>query len=611
MLGVDQGTAPPLTSISKRKQLFSTAMKRTSEWIYSQEIPSDIEVKVGGAILPLHKFPLVSKCGYIQKLISEVNYPNNSTIEIPDMPGGIEAFELVVKYCYGLNFEITAENIAMLRCAADHLEMTEEYSVGNLVSRTEAYLEEVALTGLSAAVTVLHKAEELLPMSEKVKLVSRCIDAVALMACSDSLSQLGSSSTTTDNFQEGFSLSSQSKPIVDWWAEELTVLRIDTFQRVLMAMKARGFRQYDIGPVIMLYAQKSLRGLDIFGRGRKKFDPKQEHEKRIILETVVNLLPRERNAMSVSFLSMLLRASIFLDTTVACRLDLEKRMSLQLGHAALDDLLIPSFTVDGDSTFDVDTVQRILINYLEHEANGSRGGYNTDDDFISPPRIDVEKVGRLMESYIAEIASDPNLTIARFTGLAELVPQRARINEDGMYRAIDIYLKAHPSLTDTERKKICGLMDCQKLSREACAHAAQNDRLPVQTVVQVLYSEQQRIRDTTGMSGSLTGADSPALSIRSGYSRSGGGTDEVWRLQRENDDLRMQLLRMKMHLKDSEIQPVKMAAADKPPLPKKTFMNSLSKKLGRLYPFSGADGARPFSGKARTKPPKDRRHSIS
>lgn len=145
--------------------------------------------------------------------------------------------------------------------------------------------------------------------------------------------------------------------------------------------------------------------------------------------------------MSVSFLSMLLRASIFLDTTVACRLDLEKRMSLQLGHAVLDDLLIPSFTVNGDSTFDVDTVQRILTNYLEHEANASRADYNTDDDFISPPRSDVEKVGRLMESYLTEIASDPNLTIARFTGLGELVPQRARINEDGMYRAIDIYLK--------------------------------------------------------------------------------------------------------------------------------------------------------------------------
>jgi hypothetical protein len=57
------------------------------------------------------------------------------------------------------------------------------------------------------------------------------------------------------------SIVSQPKPIVDWWAEDLTVLRIDIFQRVLIAMMARGFKQYALGPVLMLYAQKSLRGL--------------------------------------------------------------------------------------------------------------------------------------------------------------------------------------------------------------------------------------------------------------------------------------------------------------------------------------------------------------
>ena len=37
-------------------------------------------------------------------------------------------------------------------------------------------------------------------------------------------------------------------------------------------------------------------------------------------------------------------------------------------------------------------------------------------------------------------------------------------------------------------------MDCQKLSQEACRHAAQNERLPVQVTVQVLYFEQMRLR---------------------------------------------------------------------------------------------------------------------
>lgn len=182
---------------------------------------------------------------------------------------------------------------------------------------------------------------------------------------------------------------------------------------------------------------------EVFGKGRKKIEPKQEHEKRVILETIVSLLPREKNAMSVSFLSMLLRAAIYLETTVACRLDLEKRMGLQLGQAVLDDLLIPSFSFTGDLLFDVDTVQRIMMNYLECETNGNPFSYKADEEYVSPPPSDLERVGKLMESYLAEIASDRNLNVSKFISLAELLPEQSRVKEDGMYRAIDIYLKVH------------------------------------------------------------------------------------------------------------------------------------------------------------------------
>ncbi|ONK78342.1 uncharacterized protein A4U43_C02F17540 [Asparagus officinalis] len=66
--------------------------------------------------------------------------------------------------------------------------------------------------------------------------------------------------------------------------------------------------------------------------------------------------------------------------------------------------------------------------------------------------------------------------------IIELLPDYARVIEDGLYRAIDIYLKAHPSLTESECKRLCNLIDCQKLSQKASNHAAQNDGLPVQMV---------------------------------------------------------------------------------------------------------------------------------
>ncbi|GAU26104.1 hypothetical protein TSUD_225670 [Trifolium subterraneum] len=632
---VDRGQVKTTTSASdlsfKKQELLSSAMKRTSDWIFSQEIPSDVNIQIGESSFTLHKFPLVSKCGYIRKLVSESNDADVCFIDLSDdIPGGAEAFELAAKFCYGINFEINVENIAMLRCVAEFLEMTEDYAVGNLVGRTDAYLNDVALKTIAGSVSILHISESLLPIAEKAKLVSKCIDAIAYIACKES--QLCNSGRS-DSGSEGVmsSISSQQRPVVDWWAEDLTVLRIDIFQRVLIAMMARGFKQFAIGPILMLYAQKSLRGLeqDIFGKGRKKIEPRQEHEKRVILETIVGLLPKERNAMSVSFLSMLVRAAIYLDTTVACRLDLEKRMATQLGQAVLDDLLIPSYSFTGDTLFDVDTVQRIMSNYLEFQI-GNHFVIKGDDEYFSPPQSDTERVGKLMENYLAEISTDRNLSVAKFISLAELIPEQSKPTEDGMYRALDIYLKAHPNLSDMERKKVCSVMDCQRLSREACAHAAQNDRLPVQMVVQVLYYEQQRLRDA--MNGTESG-ESPSnhakLNVYSGDTQFHPVSNELASLRRENQDLKLEVVKLKMKLKEIESSKIKSTAvstvnspianaspsqshsADKPPLPRRSFISSVSKKLGKLSPFPRVDGiVGPFT-KSRTKPSKNRRHSIS
>ncbi|KZV52460.1 hypothetical protein F511_18509, partial [Dorcoceras hygrometricum] len=585
------------------------------------EIPSDVTVIAGGTSFSLHKFPLVSKSGYIRKLVSESMDAHVSIIELPYIPGGADAFELAAKFCYGVNFEISTENIAMLRCVAEFLEMTEEYAVVNLIGRTEAYIKEVALTSLPGAVFILHSCEDLLPVAENVKLVSRCIDTIALIACRDSRFATPKSVEFCDSVSHNLPV---SKPVVDWWAEDLTLLRIDLFQRVIVKMISRGFKKYALGPILMLYAQKSLRGLELFEKGRKKIDTKQQHEKRVVLEMMVGLLPREKNSMPVSFLSMLLRAAICLDTTFACRLDLEKMMAAQLAQAVLDDLLIPSYSLTGDTLFDVETTQRITMSFLESRMELNRVGYDADQSYIPHSSTEMEIVTRLMENYLAEIASDHNLSVPKFLDFAELIPEQHRATDDGMYRAIDIYLKAHPALSDMERKKICSLMDCQKLSREACAHAAQNDRLPVQTVVQVLYYEQQRLGEVMdgGVHETSPALDPPKtpepMEIHPIQDE-----DSVSTLQRENEDLKLELMKMKMRLKDMEKNssikvPVDhanpsvisrtLSNAEKPPLPaRKSILSSVSRKLGRFIRPEGNT----LGSQGRVKAGKDRRHSIS
>uniref|UniRef100_A0A0D6QVZ0 NPH3 domain-containing protein n=1 Tax=Araucaria cunninghamii TaxID=56994 RepID=A0A0D6QVZ0_ARACU len=589
-----------------KKQLLTKAMKR-SEWIFSHDIPSDVAVHAGEAKFSVHKFPLASKCGYIRKLVAQAQDADVSMIYLSDIPGGAEAFELVAKFCYGINFEVSTTNIAMLRCAAEYLQMTEEYACANLVSRTETYINEVVLKNLSSAVIVLHSCENLLPMAEDLQIVSRSIDVVASRAYEES--QFGSPDTT--KAQNANPMELQIKPMIDWWVEELVVLRIDFFQRAVIAMKSRGFKHGSIGAALMFYAQKSLRGLDIFGTLIKKSNHEEEHEQRILIETIVSLLPTEKNSISVSFLCWLLRAAIYLETTVACKLELEHRIGLQLEQATLDDLLIPSFSYSGDTIFDVDAVHRIAVNFLEEEKHCDLETHfrcKPDDSNFSPALTDLTKVAKLLENYLAEIAPDANMSIAKFTGLAELLPKEVRLVDDGIYRAIDIYLKAHPSLNELERKKVCSVMDCQKLSREACAHAAQNERLPVQIVVQVLYFEQQRLRNT--MSGTFMEGEVGHNSQRmndTAASVANSPYNEFVVLRKENQDLKLEIARLRKRLNDLEKDRTSTKQGmGKPPLHNKTFLNSVSRKLGKLNPFMKLPDST-----TEAKPGKIRRHSVS
>lgn len=67
-------------------------------------------------------------------------------------------------------------------------------------------------------------------------------------------------------------------------------------------------------------------------------------------------------------------------------------------------------------------------------------------------------------------------------------------------------------------------MDCQKLSLEACTHAAQNERLPLRVVVQVLFFEQLQLRSS--IAGCILASDNldGSRQLRSGFISNEAGT---------------------------------------------------------------------------------------
>ncbi|KAL4190066.1 hypothetical protein AMTRI_Chr08g168560 [Amborella trichopoda] len=559
------------------KNRLSLAMERTGKWVFSQEIPTDVVVEVGEANFSLHKFMLVAKSGYIRKMIMESKEADLSRIELPDIPGGPETFEKAAKFCYGANFEITVKNVAALLCAAEYLEMSEKYCEGNLISRAEDFLVGVALTSLSGAVAVLKSCEELQPMAEELNIVTRCIDTASIKACNES------------NFP------TRSPP--DWWIEELLPLNVETFQRIVAGMKGRGARPQSFATALMAYSERSLKELirDHTGNGTTSLTSSNidtEKNQKKLLENIVAILSAEKVAFPVNFLCCLLRASIFLNCSMTTKNELERRISAILEHVGVDDLLVLSFTYDGERLFDLESVRRIILEFIEKEK--AVGFFNGEFKVCSSA---MQRVAKTIDTYLGEIATDADLSISKFTSIANLIPKAAKKFDDDLYRSVDIYLKAHPNLDEIEREKVCSVMDPLKLSYEARVHASQNKRLPVQIVLHALYYDQLKIRS----------GKEDAKNFDASFTRNQVQADIS--LIKENESLKSELAKMKSYV--DGLQKGKGIATKSS---KKTFFSSMSKKLGRLNPFrhGSKDTLNVEDGNAVdiTKPRK-RRFSIS
>ncbi|ONK74612.1 uncharacterized protein A4U43_C03F8280 [Asparagus officinalis] len=161
------------------------------------------------------------------------------------------------------------------------------------------------------------------------------------------------------------------------------------------------------------------------------------------------------------------------------------------------------------------------------------------------------RVGRLVDGYLAEIASDANLRPERFCDLALALPERARVYDDGLYRAVDLYLKAHPRISEEERDKVCSVMDCRKLTLEACTHAAQNERLPLRAVVQVLFFEQLQLRHA--IAGTLIAANAIGEQPDQQSGSLAHRENDTWRTAiRENQVLRLDMDSMQNRVQELE-----------------------------------------------------------
>ncbi|KAJ4913668.1 BTB/POZ domain-containing protein NPY1 [Raphanus sativus] len=438
------------------------------------DLDSDVTINVGEFTFYLHKFPLLSKSNRMQRLVSQASEENINDITISDIPGGHKAFEICAKFCYGMTVTLNACNITSVRCAAEYLEMTEDADRGNLIYKIEVFLNSGIFRSWKDSIIMLQTTKSLLPWSEDLKLVARCIDSVSTKI-------LANPETITWSYTHNRKLSGQDKIVEyhrenvvpkDWWVEDVCELEIDMFKNVMSAVKSSGrMNSGVISEALRYYVARWL--------PESIESVSEASSNKHLVETVVSLLPRVNRAMSYStcsFLLKLLKVSFLVGADETVIEDLVENVSLKLHEASVKDLLI----------HEVELVHRIVDRFV-----GDEKGVSEDDrykEFVLGNGV-LLSVGRLIDAYLA---SNRDLTLSSFVELSEMIPEAARPINDGLYKAIDTFLKEHPELTKSEKKRLCGLMDVRKLTSEASAHAAQNERLPLRVVVQVLYFEQLR-----------------------------------------------------------------------------------------------------------------------
>ncbi|KAJ8770744.1 hypothetical protein K2173_021391 [Erythroxylum novogranatense] len=575
---------------------------RGQAWFCATGLPSDIVLEIEDMSLHLHKFPLMSKSRKLHQLITqqETNPAAEATtvqegqsdeieevqcqISLPAFPGGSETMEMVAKFCYGAKFELTSSTVVPLRCAGEFLEMTEEYSEDNLISKTERFLSQTVFNSLRESVKALKSCERVMPLAEILGIPQRCIDSITSRAYSaDPASLFGwPVSNGTNRIESAVRRKGTTNP--EFWLDDVAGLGLPLFSGLILSMRSQDLSPEIIESCLMHYAKKHIPGLS---RSNRKLSSSSsssitststsESQQREELETIVSNLPMQKSSRSstqtTTFLFGLLRTANILNASERCRSTLEKKIGLQLEQATLDDLLIPSYSYLNETLYDVACFERILAYFSEAlDEIGIEG-----QDGVRSPTLML--VGKLMDGYLAEIASDANLKPDRLYNLAVSLPEQARLFDDGLYRAVDVYLKAHPWISEAEREKICGVLDCQKLTLEACTHAAQNERLPLRAVVQVLFFEQLQLR--RAIAGTLMTTGRPSREQQDDEENQ--ESNVTWRAAaRENQVLRLDMdsMRTRVNQLERECSSMKKAVEKIDKEGTRGWMGSLNKRLG-------------------------------
>lgn len=428
----------------------------------------------------------------LASLFEETHSRDKVSYVLRDIPTDLETFELVARFCHGFDPQLSTENVIPLICLASHLGMTEDHSTNNLLSQALDFFENRILPSWNETIRVLRLSEKVLPLAASLGLIDSCLESIVSKVIIDprllgkpikNLRSDGCSEEVADETDDRRPNARRKLFVDDWQAEDLATLPLHFYEPIINAIKLHGVPLEYVAASLCEYAARWICPGHSEGE-ENKVSYRKRNSQREAIEVIERLLPRDKGLLPCPLLFEMLRYSLSLEARSDCREGFEARIGQQLDQATVKDLLIPFQGYAKEAKYNIGCVKRILKNFY----SGCTGS----------GMLGITRVAGLIEDFLAEVAADVDLDMDKFVSLAEMSIAASLGNDrssDGIYKAIDIYMDKHRYLTESEREEVCRVLDCQKMSQEARNHAAQNDRLPLRVVVQVLFIEQLKLRD--------------------------------------------------------------------------------------------------------------------
>ncbi|KAG0468913.1 hypothetical protein HPP92_018241 [Vanilla planifolia] len=267
----------------------------------------------------LHKFPLMSKSRKLHGLLTEqeqrargeedesgeeVEDEELRRINLHDFPGGSENFEAAVSFVTASGSNSTLHR-GSIRCAAEYLDMAEDFAEDNLISRTERFLSQSVLCSLPNSVKALKSCDGLLPLADDLGIPERCIDAIVTGAVSADASSLlagvneGHSNSLLNGIDSGLRRRNGGSRSTSW-VEDLSMLSLPLYRRLIAALKARDPTSELIEGSLVSYARRSIPGLSRSNRKIAPVAPPPEAQQMELLLRPSSPISRRRRAPASS-----------------------------------------------------------------------------------------------------------------------------------------------------------------------------------------------------------------------------------------------------------------------------------------------------------------------